>query len=106
MRGADHGAGVPCDVFKALASSCHRCHGRVPANGAPMSLVELPDFQVLTIQTPKIPKYQQARERMDGSKSPSMPPPGSPITDVDKTTLIDWLGKGAPAADGGMDSCP
>jgi hypothetical protein len=97
---------IPCDAFKALQNSCHRCHGEVPANGAPMSLVKTADFQVLTVQTPKIPKYQQARERIDGTKNPRMPPPGSPITDADKQTLIDWLGKGAPAAEGGAASCP
>lgn len=71
-----------------------------------MSLTKLADFQVLSVQTPKIPKYQQARERMDGSKSPPMPPMGSPITEQEKQTLIDWLSKGAPAADSGVMTCP
>lgn len=95
--------GVPCDVSKALAAGCHRCHGTVPANGAPMSLVTLEDFQSLTVGgKPRVPKWQAALNRMNGTKSPPMPPATSPITDEDKQTLIDWLGEEAPAG----DACP
>jgi hypothetical protein len=93
---------VPCEVSKALAASCHRCHGSVPANGAPMSLVTLADFQSLTISgRPRVPKYEAALARMNGTKRPQMPPVNSPITDEDKQLLIDWLSDGAPAGDAG-----
>ena len=92
--------GVPCEVSKALAAACQRCHGTVPANGAPMSLVTLEDFQTLTVGgKPRVPKWQAALNRMNGTKSPPMPPATSPITDEDKQTLIDWLGDEAPAGD-------
>ena len=98
------GDGVPCEVSRALANGCHRCHGPVPANGAPMSLVTLEDFQALSVGgKPRVPKYQVALARMNGSKSPPMPPATSPISDEDKQTLIDWLSEGAPAGD--ADSC-
>lgn len=88
-------------MTKALANACHRCHGPVPANGAPMPLVTIADFRVLSIQTPKVPKSQLALLRMNGSRNPPMPPASSPITDQDKKTLIDWLSDGAPEATGG-----
>jgi len=90
--------GVPCEVSKALAAACQRCHGTVPANGAPMSLVTLEDFQVLTVGgKPRVPKWQAALNCMNGTKGPPMPPATSPITDEQKQTLIDWLGDEAPA---------
>jgi hypothetical protein len=90
-------------VSKALANACHKCHGPVPANGAPMSLVTLDDFQALTVGgRPRIPKYQAALMRMNGTKNPPMPPASTPISDADKKTLIDWLSQDAPAANG----CP
>jgi hypothetical protein len=96
--------GVPCEVSKALAAACHRCHGVVPVNGAPMSLVTLEDFQILTVGgKPRVPKYEAALARMNGTKGPPMPPATSPITEQDKQTLIDWLSQGAPAGD--ADSC-
>jgi hypothetical protein len=92
--------GVPCEVSKALAAACQRCHGTVPANGAPMSLVTLEDFQTLTVGgKPRVPKWQAALNRMNGTKSPPMPPATSPITDEHKQTLLDWLGDEAPAGD-------
>jgi len=100
---AGGGQGVPCEVSKALAASCQRCHGSVPANGAPMSLVTLADFEALTVGgKPRVPKWQAALNRMNGTRSPPMPPATSPITDEDRQTLIDWLGEEAPAG----DACP
>lgn len=80
----------------------------MPANGAPMSLVTVDDFHkksVATRSSPSIPKYEQALMRMNGAKSPPMPPAGSALTEEDKTTLIDWLADGAPAASGDDASC-
>lgn len=89
--------GVPCAVSKALANACHSCHGPVPTNGAPMPLVVLADFHTLSVAgKPKVPKYQLALMRIDGSRSPLMPPGGA-ITEQDKKTLIDWLSDGALA---------
>jgi hypothetical protein len=97
---------VPCEVTKALANACHRCHGPVPINGAPMPLVVMEDFHVLSVGgMPKIPKYQVALMRMDGRRGPPMPPATSPITDEDKKTLIDWFSSGAPAATGDANTC-
>ena len=67
-----------------------------------MSLVTLEDFQILTITgRPRVPKYEAALARMNGTKGPPMPPVTSPITDEDKQLLIDWLSDGAPAGDAG-----
>lgn len=69
-----------------------------------MPLVTLQDFQNLSVGgNPKVPKYELALMRMNGSKGPPMPPATSPITDEDKQTLIDWLSDGAPAGD--VDNC-
>jgi hypothetical protein len=97
---------LPCTVAEALARACHKCHGPKPANGAPMSLVVPADFQRLRITKPRIPNYQNALMRLDGSAQPQMPPTGSEITNEDKTTLIDWLSSGAPAASSSAAACP
>ncbi|HKU39337.1 MAG TPA: hypothetical protein VJR89_14345 [Polyangiales bacterium] len=103
---AEGGSGIPCDVYKALARACHRCHGPVPTNGAPMELVKIEDFRVLSVQNkPKIPKSELALLRMNGSRNPPMPPTNSPITDEDKKTLIDWLSAGAPEATSNEGPC-
>jgi len=96
---------VPCEVSAALANACHVCHGRVPANGAPMSLVEPADFQRLRIVRPRISFAEAALMRMNGTKSPPMPPAEYPISEEDKTTLIDWLGQGAPAISRDAATC-
>jgi hypothetical protein len=95
-------------VSRALERNCHLCHGTVPANGAPMSLVTLEDFHGMSLSSrskPSIPKYEQALMRMDGSRNPPMPPARVAITEADKTLLIDWLGNGALAATGEEASC-
>lgn len=99
------GSDIPCPVFTALARSCHSCHGEVPANGAPMALVKTADFEALSVGKPKIPKYDLALMRMDGSRRPPMPPATSAITDEDKTTIMDWLKAKAPAASGDAAAC-
>jgi hypothetical protein len=72
-----------------------------------MALVKTADFQVLSVGKPKIPKYELARMRIDGSRRPPMPPDGWPLTDPDKQTLIEWLSAGAPAATGeDASNCP
>lgn len=91
---------LPCAVYMALAHACYRCHGEVPANGAPMSLTTWEDFQRRTIVRPKPLMYEAARMRIDGSRQPLMPPGGA-ITAADKKVLLDWLSSGAPAADSG-----
>lgn len=95
---------LPCTVFMALANACHRCHGQEPANGAPMSLIAFEDFQRRSIVKPRPLIYEAALMRMNGTAIPVMPP-GGMITAEDKKTLLDWLGSGAPAANGG-NACP
>lgn len=71
-----------------------------------MPLVTLQDFMVLSVGgKPRVPKYQLALARMDGSKGPPMPPATSPISEADKKTLIDWLSSGAPAARSDASAC-
>lgn len=94
---------IPCAVWQALARACHSCHGAVPANGAPMSLIAQSDFQRMTIVRPRPPIYEVARMRVDGSRLPLMPPDGM-ITAEDKKTVLDWLNSSAPAATSG-DAC-
>jgi hypothetical protein len=73
-----------------------------------MSLVTLEDFHAVSVasrQKPSIPKYEQALMRMNGAKTPPMPPASTPITDEDKMTLLDWLGAAAPAATSDEAAC-
>jgi hypothetical protein len=67
---------LPCDVYAVLSSSCWACHGNVPANGAPQSLVTPAQLQVMSPTYPGQTYGQRAVVRMALTAAP-MPPTGS-----------------------------
>jgi hypothetical protein len=80
-------ASLPCDVQAALAARCTTCHGTLPVNDAPMSLVTWEDVNA----------YAQAiQEKIEQDL---MPPPGAPgLTSGQMTTLVVYASLGAPPA--------
>jgi hypothetical protein len=51
MSDGGSAAGLPCDVQSVLSMRCGSCHGVVPAQGAPMSLVSYADLTAPSLST-------------------------------------------------------
>lgn len=86
--------GLPCDVSRLLATSCIRCHGARPTNGAPMSLVTYDDLVAPWDEDPTRTIADVSLERMKAMRSP-MPPDGAvaaPAVDA----FAEWVSAGTP----------
>jgi uncharacterized membrane protein len=96
-----------CEAFAIIQRKCQRCHADPPENGAPFSLMEYSDTQVL------FGKRRVWRQMRDAVASGAMPfveltdllhldPPVEDLTPEEKATLIAWLDQCAQAI-GGLD---
>jgi polyvinyl alcohol dehydrogenase (cytochrome) len=93
----------PCEVGALLLKHCGRCHGSMPRQGAPLSLVRPADFRA---QRGSRTVAQTAIARLRDPKRP-MPPATEPaLPAADRDQLIDWLERGAPASDGDCELRP
>lgn len=50
--GGSEGGVLPCDVDATLRAKCQSCHGAVPINGVPESLLSYTDTQAHAVSNP------------------------------------------------------
>lgn len=87
---------LPCPVDRVLRDVCQQCHGSPTKSGAPFALITYADTQAVYMGQPVWKRMNNALQ------TGMMPMSPVTITDEEKATLLQWLGKGAPpAADGG-----
>src|SRR6185369_11207221 len=89
-----------CDAQPILAEKCARCHGDPAQNGAPFSLVEYADTQL--VDKKGKPRYERMLSAIESDYMPlllKLEPPVSPLSEAERSSLIDWLTAGAPLGD-------
>ena len=109
--GALSGKTVPwCAAYEIINCACQRCHQDPVRHGASMPLVTYQDTQA---PFPYPSSKTFVWEKMEAAVSsrfmpltsdPSVMPPVEPLSEADRTTLLDWLAQGA-RAEGGT-ACP
>jgi len=97
------GDGLPCDVVDVISRNCFGCHSDPPKFGAPMPLASHADFQVPAVTDETRPVHEMVAARVVDPERPM--PPIQPMTDADRTVLLDWIAAGAPA-DASSDCTP
>jgi hypothetical protein len=111
--GGSASGGVPfCEALTVIRDKCQRCHQSPPEHGAPVPFMTYEDTQAHYYTTDR--KWSDAmvgavaRDIMPDvtqNEPPlSLMPPVEPLTEDEKTTLLDWLAQGAKP-EGGTD-CP
>ena len=97
------GLTIPCDVQRVLEAKCQRCHGDPQQNGAPFPLLTLEHFHADYFD---VAIHQRAAMAVESGFMPlpstTIMPPVLPLTDEEKTILLDWLNAGA---EGVMATC-
>ena len=86
----------PCDVEAVLKAKCHTCHTQPLKNGAPFPLLEYANTQMPYGTTMRI--WQVMKTAVETDYMPFVGSPTGPLEPAQKTTLLTWLGNGAPAA--------
>lgn len=93
--------GVPCDVAQVLATSCLRCHGARPKNGAPMSLLTYEDLVAPWDEDPTQTMADVSLARMKSVQSPM--PPGGAVAASAIEVLDAWISAGTPRVSCGAE---
>ena len=95
-------SGSWCAADRVLSHKCRRCHRDAPLNGAPFPLLSYEDTQVVDARGK--PRFQKMADAVTSAYMPpqflSLTPPVEPLTDEERTTLLDWCAAGARADDG------
>lgn len=74
------------DIKHIMDVHCLSCHGAPPTNGAPMSLTTLDAVKEAIIDRGLIERVEEG----------SMPPTGTPLTNVQVQALKDWKTENYP----------
>jgi hypothetical protein len=96
---------VPCDVNDVLVHVCQRCHSSPPADGVPISLVTYADTQASYSDMAAYDDTPVWKVMRDEVSRGLMPEPPVVLGAKDRSTLLDWLSRGAPPAPPGT-ACP
>lgn len=90
-----------CDAQPIIVAKCGRCHADPAQNGAPFSLTEYADTQV--VDSHERLRYERMRTAIETDSMPALfvklEPPVEPLTDTERQQLLDWLDAGAPLGD-------
>jgi hypothetical protein len=88
---------LPCNLQSVIAAKCQTCHGAVPTNAAPMSLVSYTDFIKNSVTNPSVPVWQQVQVRINSTdNNTKMPEIGYPQLTADELAAFNaWLAGGA-----------
>lgn len=90
-----------CAARTVLEQKCQRCHGAEPDYGAPFSLVTYEDTQVANAKG-KL-RYELIAAAVSSDYMPpsflQLTPEVEPLTEQERTTLLDWCDAGAPGPD-------
>jgi hypothetical protein len=97
---------LPCDVAAVLRGVCQQCHSASPVNGAPIPLVTYADTQAPFTLPPTYDGTPTWKVMGDALMAGRMPPAfsGVTLTSSQRTTLLNWVGRGAPH--GAAGACP
>jgi len=100
--------GLPCDVQALLSSRCVSCHGVIPSQGAPMSLVTYADLLAPARSNPAMTVSELAVLRMQSASAQMPPAPAVHASAAEVAVLQNWNAAGNPrggcgAPDGGSD---
>lgn len=91
-----------CATDRVLSHKCRRCHRDPPLNGAPFPLLSYDDTQVVDGRGK--PRFQKMADSVASAYMPpqflSLTPPVEPLTDEERSTLLEWCAAGARADDG------
>lgn len=94
------GAGFPCDVDAALASSCRRCHWTPTENDAPFAFGKWQDVHE-TVSGKPIHKLMQ--QMIEADLMPPLDavvkPKVDALGDAERKVLLGWLAAGAPKSE-------
>ncbi|HET7540725.1 MAG TPA: hypothetical protein VFK05_12660 [Polyangiaceae bacterium] len=99
-----------CDAYQVINCVCQQCHQNPTLNGAAMPLMTYEDtqarFPTATSSTYVWQKMETAVRNgyMPETGNPSVVPPVQPLSNAQRSTLLDWLAQGAHD-EGGRD-CP
>jgi hypothetical protein len=96
---------IPCDVQEVLVAKCQRCHGDPLQNGAPFPLITLEQVHMRYGDSPSsMAIYTYIAPAVESGFMPlmsaSVMPPVVPLTDEEKTILLDWVDAGAAGVEG------
>jgi hypothetical protein len=98
--GSSTGGGIPCAVEDLLANRCQSCHGVVPVEPAPNSLVTVADLTGASLVDPTKTNAQESILRMENTVFPMPPAPGAPATVAEIDAVQAWISAGYPASMG------
>lgn len=105
--GSSAGAGLPCAVEDLLANRCQSCHGVVPVEPTPNSLVTVADLAGASLVDPTKTNAQESILRMENTTFPMPTPPAAPATLAEIDALQAWITAGYPPSAGcGPDAGP
>ncbi|HEX3595962.1 MAG TPA: hypothetical protein VHU80_12710 [Polyangiaceae bacterium] len=98
---------LPCDVSAIISTHCLLCHTNPPQFTAPMPLLTWANFHSMGQRTTDQLVYNLVATRIQSTSAPMPPAPNPPLSDTEKTTLLNWINAGAPPAVGqGCDLTP
>jgi len=111
VAGAQSAELVPwCDAYKVINCVCQQCHQKPTLNGAAMPLMTYEDtqapFPVATSSSLVWQRMQVAIRSgsMPETSNPAVVPAVKPLSDTQRSTLLEWLAQGAH--DEGGRNCP
>jgi cytochrome c5 len=89
---------LPCDIQTIFDAKCKQCHQQGGLFGAPMNLASYEDVHAAAkIATGKA-VFESIAARIQIEGTGQMPPPNvDQLTPTEKTSLLNWIGQGAPA---------
>lgn len=99
--GADSSGVKWCDAYRVINCSCQQCHQAEPIHGAPIPLMTYEDTQAPFPTSTSTNRVWQTMEDVVGmgfmpfTGDSSVMPKVMPLSDADRTTLLDWLAQGA-----------
>ena len=97
---------LPCAVARLVTDRCVSCHSTTPANGAPMPLIRLSDFDNASAIDPHATVAQRSLERMKMLVAPMPPSGAAPITAEERATFEAWVAQGSPPGECSVDPVP
>lgn len=93
-----------CEARATIEAKCQRCHGSVPANGAPFSLLTYADTQREHAPGSGIPMYRRMSDMIRERRMPpvelAIEPAVEPLDLYEQDVLLVWLEEGAFAYGG------
>lgn len=93
---------LPCDVQAVLEANCLTCHGAIPTNEAPLSLLTFEDLVAKSPFDTSQTVAQRIVLRLNDSQTPMPPAGGMSQEDID--TVSNWIAAKYPSGPGGCDS--